>query len=1285
MGRDLALNLPDEMRTVIEPLVECHEPLLIGVRHHSAALARAIPQLLNAFRPATLLLELPSDLSDWIACLADPQTIAPVALSAVGGDGQLFFYPLADFSPELVAVRWAAEHDVPLVACDLAAAVKHAAGGQRPETDDEAAEPATPADTTECAGHQAVAGLFAQLLRRTHSSDSGQLWERLVETPAVAQPAEAVRRAALLFGWAVRSAEQHHDRHNALREAAMRQAVRQSPAHSAAVVGAFHAAALLPTAIAQLRQQDEQLLAALERSAELPAVSLVGYTFAQLDERSGYPAGIRDPVWHQQVVESDSIDDIDRLSVALVTDICRRLRTAGHTAGTPDATEIIRMMRDLTRLRGLPVAGRGELIESLQTCLLQGELYGRGRAVARAAEAVLVGQCAGRVAPSVPRCGLEVQLEELLAELNLPGPQTLGEEPREIRLDVLRNARDRARAVVLRMLSVARIPYATRVDVIEQGARENITERWTAQWQHGTPAMVASAARHGVTLAQVAEALARGTPRDVDSHDEPRPEAILERLRIASECGLHHLVDQTLRELDRAFVRTANISQLVSAASWIGRIAAGHVLGLPQEVALEYPPILRVYRLPDEAPPVERLLRPCLDRLEGLAGSDQREDVAGLVDLVYWFTGDLAAPQADAASPALRDASGDAPNQAPRSSVLRLGSERLRSWCLATVARGSDRMRGAAAGVLGVLGAWPAERVATLTSGWFDAATDAAGRRQLRLALAGLAQVLLPLACDDVAWFDGLEDRFRRTPDEPFLARLPALRGGFSELTPADRRRLLEVRLDQYDERGPTLTRRFGAAAGGESSAEDITWKLAAWRTADLAGRNAVEQLLPGFGKTALLCAGLPTPHPERPPGLHDPGDPRRAGQTCDDAPETTSAAALPPGSISLADRWRLVLAVTEADSPKAGAAATCLDQLYGFGKGEGAGDRLTGRRRSSPRGGTEAPEPTTIEWADDLERLFGSDVCQEVLGEAVGAGRAAAAELLDPEQVQPSVELLRQVLSLAGGLPEGRAEKLRRLARRITEQLAKQLAVRLQPALAGLSTPRPTRRRSRRLNLARTVRDNLARVYRRDDGRAALVAERLVFQSPAKRQMDWHLTFVVDVSGSMSTSVVYSALVAAILAELPALTVRFLAFSTELLDLSGQVADPLALLLQVQVGGGTHIGLGLRAARAGIKLPARSIIVLVSDFEEGVSVGEMLAEVRALVGAGVKCVGLAALDDAGTARFHQGYAQLAAAAGMPVAAVSPENLARWIGDVIRGDARSTVAAPSGPAGGPTR
>ncbi len=67
-----------------------------------------------------------------------------------------------------------------------------------------------------------------------------------------------------------------------------------------------------------------------------------------------------------------------------------------------------------------------------------------------------------------------------------------------------------------------------------------------------------------------------------------------------------------------------------------------------------------------------------------------------------------------------------------------------------------------------------------------------------------------------------------------------------------------------------------------------------------------------------------------------------------------------------------------------------------------------------------------------------------------------------------------------------------------------------------------------------------------------------------------------------MTSSVVYSALCAAIFSELPALSIRFLAFSTQVVDLSGHVSDPLTLLLEVQVGGGTHIGLGLRHARAG-------------------------------------------------------------------------------------------------------
>src|SRR5262249_35489825 len=160
----------------------------------------------------------------------------------------------------------------------------------------------------------------------------------------------------------------------------------------------------------------------------------------------------------------------------------------------------------------------------------------------------------------------------------------------------------------------------------------------------------------------------------------------------------------------------------------------------------------------------------------------------------------------------------------------------------------------------------------------------------------------------------------------------------------------------------------------------------------------------------------------------------------------------------------------------------------------------------------------------------------------------------------------------------------------------------------------------------------------------------RMIFRTPARRHMDWHLIFVVDVSGSMEASVIYSALVAAIFAALPAIDVRFFAFSTAVIDFSQSVDDPLALLMEVQVCGGTHIGLGLRAAREAIKNPSRTLIVLVSDFEEGTSVPEMLAEIRMLVDSGAKLLGLAALDDDAKPRYHTGNAAAAASAGMSVA-----------------------------------
>jgi uncharacterized protein with von Willebrand factor type A (vWA) domain len=158
----------------------------------------------------------------------------------------------------------------------------------------------------------------------------------------------------------------------------------------------------------------------------------------------------------------------------------------------------------------------------------------------------------------------------------------------------------------------------------------------------------------------------------------------------------------------------------------------------------------------------------------------------------------------------------------------------------------------------------------------------------------------------------------------------------------------------------------------------------------------------------------------------------------------------------------------------------------------------------------------------------------------------------------------------------------------------------------------------------------------------------------------------VVDVSGSMEASVIHSAMMAAILAAVPWIDVRFVAFSTEVVDLSEHAGDPLALLLEISVGGGTHVAKALRYVRGLVSVPQRTIAIVVSDFEEGGSVEALVGEVRELAEAGVTCLGLAALDDRGAPRYAVPIAEQVAAAGMPVAALTPVELARWIGERIR-------------------
>jgi Family of unknown function (DUF5682)/VWA domain containing CoxE-like protein len=1287
--------------SAVEALAAATDPFLIGIRHHSPALAAALPALLDAYRPEVLLIELPTEAGPWLSWLADPQTQAPVALAGpVDGGASVAFYPFADFSPELAALRWARERGVEVVPCDLPLADRSGderqpavVPGEGPAGPDAGARPAVDSDSGPDSGAD-----FGAALRRTVTGRAGEdLWDRQVEARAPGATPEQIRRAGLAVGWALRQdAGSGVSRHDLAREAWMRGTLRTVEGRRCAMLlGAFHIPAILDPAVAakiatadQIKVEHERVLVQAEaqaaklaaaRPGAMPAraatsaaaapggpartkaystaMSLVTYTFALLDERSGYPAGIRDPHWQQSVYESQGDPAaVEAAAAAHLVEVCRALRAAGHPAGPAEARQALRFALDLAVLRDLPAPARGELVEAVTAVLGHGELLGRGRAVAGALEHAMVGRRRGRLAPGTPQSGLRAHAQEVLAGLRLPGP---GDKRAELRLDPLRSPLDRRREVALNRLAVCAVPYGETSDQVAPGGLATLTTKWRVCWTPSTEAHLDLLTVNGVTLAQAAAGVLRRIQRQEQADGGPTVAQTLAGLLAAAECGLPELAGTRLREIATVVLPTGNLSELLGAAELLDRLRAGHVPGLPDPAVL-FGDVARAAASAGAVPAgsedgPETAAADSLDDKADQTGSEEYPAGAlhpGGLDLAERI--DAAALVRVAGLAGSQDLADARALTAFAVRCAAAGSQLRADSALRHLEREGAPMISAAAGACRVvLGSAPAGELGTRLAGWIDTATHRAARSALRDRLTGLLAAAGPLLGTGPAVLDPLVQRVNTLPDGEFLDRLPALRGGFSQTTPADRDRILRQVEDG-----------IGAGVGADVAVDGLDPELladAAW--ADAAGRAALE--LAGF-RSALAESAVSSEAVAAGTAITDGSGSR----ILTNGPAAEESGAVSTGGLSLnvlvpADRWRLILArrQDECTSP-ARRYAQALDELYG--RGEGGGEGADQGRGRSASGGREAGYPSVREWSADLEVLFGKGIREEVLAAAAGAGRLDAALALDPAGVRPSVELLRNVLALAGGLPESALAKLRPLVARLVSELAAQLANRLRPALTGLTSPLPTRRPGGRLDFDRTVRANLATARRGADGSVRLLPERPVFHSRVRRQSDWRLILVVDVSGSMESSVIWSALTAAVFAGVSAVSTHFLAFSTAVADFTDQIADPLSLLLEVRVGGGTHIAAGLAAARELVTVPSKTLIVTISDFEEGYPLAGLLGEVRRLAESGVTLLGCASLDDNGTPRYSIPIAQAVAGAGMPVAALSPLELAGWVGERIR-------------------
>ena len=389
----------------------------------------------------------------------------------------------------------------------------------------------------------------------------------------------------------------------------------------------------------------------------------------------------------------------------------------------------------------------------------------------------------------------------------------------------------------------------------------------------------------------------------------------------------------------------------------------------------------------------------------------------------------------------------------------------------------------------------------------------------------------------------------------------------------------------------------------------------------------------------------------------------------------------LPPDlQASAIQRWRLLLG--RFSQPRLGDAGRAgsrharmdrvLDYLYGREyRGRGVrqsrdpGDK--GRDGDAGRqGGSEDSVLAVPEWIRQVRELFPNDTVEIIQRHALD--RYGLTELVTDAEVlrklEPSYDLLKAVLSFKGLMQGEVLDVARNIVRRVADELRRQLAKEIRQALWGRLNKQHRSRLKvlKNLDWRRTIRANLKN-YQPD--RKQIVLGELHLFSRVDRHMPWHIIMAVDCSGSMIDSVIHSAIMAGIFKGLPTLRVSLIAFDTAIVDLSEEVDDPTELLMSVQLGGGTNIAGALQYCESLIRSPTRSIVVLVTDFCEGGNALDLVAAVKRICESGARVLGLAALDAVAEPAFDRSMAERCADAGADIAALTPQRLAQWLGQII--------------------
>ena len=365
-------------------------------------------------------------------------------------------------------------------------------------------------------------------------------------------------------------------------------------------------------------------------------------------------------------------------------------------------------------------------------------------------------------------------------------------------------------------------------------------------------------------------------------------------------------------------------------------------------------------------------------------------------------------------------------------------------------------------------------------------------------------------------------------------------------------------------------------------------------------------------------------------------------------------------------NRWRLILGSfsnLEIDNEYSEIDET-LNFLYDREYTQNGGYSLDNFNNSNSS--KEKSALTVPKWISKVKKLFPKETVEIMQKQALEKYKLT--EILTDEnilkEIEPNIELLKNILTFKDMMSQNVRKLAYDIVKKTLEEIKNKMEVEIKKVFYGKKLPNSntTNKIFKNLDIKKTIRYNLKNY---DIKNKTIFTDKLFFNQNIKKYNPYNIIILIDESGSMLDSVIYSSIMASIFANLPYLSIKLVIFDISVVDLSEHIKEPIDILFKVQLGGGTNIAQALEYAKKITVAPDKTIVLLISDLFDSNDYKLMYKNANDIIESGSKLIVLTALDYNANSIYDKEAARYFSKIGAKVGALTPSKLSKWISDII--------------------